>query len=217
MEYETELKLTITDSDAELLDHLAVVTRYAQGPAEKKHLLNCYYDTPACDLWSSHMALRVRQDGNRFIQTLKTGGQSISGLVRRGEWEWNLTDDRLQPDKIPAELWPEAIQGHTDKLAPIFRTDFYRTGRRLMIPAGELGDLRVDCHIELALDQGEATLLPPEENRRRRISEVELELKAGEATMLTTLADIMRNTISLLPRDVSKAAVGYRLLSLKTE
>jgi len=214
MGHETELKLTIADSDVRSLGQLAVVTLYAEGLPEKKHLVNHYYDTPDCDLWSAQMALRLRWDGNHFVQTLKTAGRSKAGLVRRGEWEWSLTGDRLQPDKIPTKLWPRSLQGHTDKLAPLFRTDFDRTCWQLMIPAGELEGFRGDCHIELALDQGEAALLPPAENRHRRISEIELELKAGDAKSLLIVADIMRSTIPLLPRNVSKAAVGYRLLGL---
>ncbi|HCL37363.1 MAG TPA: CYTH domain-containing protein, partial [Marinobacter hydrocarbonoclasticus] len=35
-------------------------------------------------------ALRVRQAGDRYIQTLKTQGEFVNGAHRRQEWEWDL-------------------------------------------------------------------------------------------------------------------------------
>ena len=54
-----------------------------------------YYDTPAPDLARAGVALRVRRDGNRSIQTLKEGGGAAAGLHVRDEIEWDRSGHAL--------------------------------------------------------------------------------------------------------------------------
>ncbi|WP_215201240.1 CYTH domain-containing protein, partial [Escherichia coli] len=49
---------------------------------------NQYYDTPGRELARAKVALRMRRDGEQYIQTLKSRGQSVAGLSERNEWDW---------------------------------------------------------------------------------------------------------------------------------
>jgi inorganic triphosphatase YgiF len=65
-------------------------------------LRNIYFDTPDFILNRQRMALRVRQKGSRFIQTLKTQGEFIDGGHRRMEWEWPLATAELDLSLLAA-------------------------------------------------------------------------------------------------------------------
>ena len=54
----------------------------------RHELFNQYYDTAERDLAHARVALRLRRDGEQFIQTLKSRGQSVAGLSERNEWDW---------------------------------------------------------------------------------------------------------------------------------
>ncbi|WVM89720.1 CYTH domain-containing protein [Halopseudomonas pachastrellae] len=74
------------------------------------------------------MALRLRRDGDTYIQTLKSRGQSVAGLSERNEWDWYLKTDALDPALLDDSCWPASL-AELDKqqLQPLFTTDFERT------------------------------------------------------------------------------------------
>ena len=57
----------------------------ARGRAITRHLYNVYYDTPEFALRSDKVALRLRRDGAKWTQTLKTAGRVEGGLHLRQE------------------------------------------------------------------------------------------------------------------------------------
>ena len=76
MATETELKLLLAPAALERLSrHPLLSAADGQPPVP---LLSTYYDTPTLELAEARVALRVRRQGERFIQTLKTQGQSLS-------------------------------------------------------------------------------------------------------------------------------------------
>ena len=76
-------------------------------------LQNIYYDTPELRLHREHVALRIRKNGKRYIQTLKTRGTSKNGLHQRGEWEWELESNALDTNRLSeCEAWSEASDLH---------------------------------------------------------------------------------------------------------
>ena len=88
---EIELKLTLPgDQMAALRRHLVVGER-AVGRATSQTLRSVYFDTPSLRLGAAGIALRVRQVGRRFVQTLKTRGRGTAGLFSRTELEAQLT------------------------------------------------------------------------------------------------------------------------------
>lgn len=166
---------------------------------ETAHLGNTYFDTPEGDLARAQMALRLRRNGDRLVQTLKTPGQGSGGLSTRGEWEWKVDGPGLDLGGLAA-LPPMATLGDTllDRLEPTFITDFRRETWQL-----RLGETR----IELALDQGEIRA----NGQSVAIRELELELKAGDPGRLTELASSLAESVPLRPSDTSKAARGVAL------
>jgi triphosphatase len=212
---EIEIKLTI---DAAFLDRILrhpLVVRYAEGPHLQLQLFNTYYDTPALALHSHRMALRVRRDGHRFVQTLKTRGESRGGLSRRGEWEWSLPDGVLQPALIPQDLWPPGIEEKLALIGPVFTTDFRRTCCRVMLPSLPELAYSAAC-IELALDRGTVSAGSAKGPYSEALSEIEMELIYGQMAALKAFCRITTADLPVFPSNISKAERGYRLLDPKT-
>lgn len=201
MATETELKLRLDSEDvAALRQHPLLQQADHRAP---QTLFNTYYDTPALDLAKARVALRIRRQGERYIQTLKTRGQSINGLHQRGEWEWDLDAAQLDPTRLSAEIWPAALPAAAElSLLPVFTTDFERE-IWLLDYAG--------AHIEVALDRGAVLYSGEGVQLEDPIMELELELKSGDADALLKLADALASELPLHPFDLSKAQRGYAL------
>ncbi|MDM8348784.1 CYTH domain-containing protein [Pseudomonas sp. sp1636] len=200
---ETEIKLRASrDTLAALREHPLLKKRNKSG-WEQHELFNQYFDTPARDLAQAKVALRIRRDGDAFIQTLKSRGQSVAGLSERNEFDWSLEQAELDLSKLDANCWPAAL-AELDKslLQPIFSTDFVR--QRADIAWGR-GKAKVV--IEAALDLGQVIAGEGEEE----ICELELELRQGEPEALLELAAELAADLPLMPCDISKAERGYRL------
>lgn len=202
MATETELKLLVDPAAIKQLEQHPSLARAAWQ--DVRLLRNTYYDTPALELAAARIALRVRQQGERYIQTLKTRGQSVDGLHQRGEWEWELESERLDTSLLAAEIWPaELPPAEQLVLEPVFTTDFRRRLWRLRFDGAE---------IEVALDQGEVACSGPEGARLTDpICELELELRSGPAAALFALARTLGEQTELRPSDISKAQRGYQL------
>jgi len=200
---ETEIKLRASrDTLSALREHPLLKKRNKSG-WEQRELFNQYFDTPNRDLAQAKVALRIRRDGEHFIQTLKTRGQSVAGLSERNEYDWYLDKAKLDPKKLDDNCWPAALAGLDKKqLKPIFTTDFVR--QRAEIAWGR-GKARVV--IEAALDLGKVIAGEGEEE----ICELELELRQGEPAALLELASELAADLPLMPCDISKAERGYRL------
>lgn len=200
---ETEIKLRVSrDTLAALREH-PLLKKRNKGGWEQRELFNQYYDTPARDLAQAKVALRIRRDGDAFIQTLKSRGQSVAGLSERNEFDWSLDRAELDLSKLDDSCWPAAL-AELDKslLQPLFSTDFVR--QRADIAWGR-GKAKVV--IEAALDLGKVIAGEGEEE----ICELELELRQGEPAALLELAAELAADLPLMPCDISKAERGYRL------
>ena len=203
MNKETEIKLRVSRATlAALRDHPLLKKRNKSG-WEQRELFNQYFDTPERDLAAAKVALRVRRDGEQFIQTLKTRGQSVAGLSERNEWDWNLAKAKLDLKKLDDSCWPAALAELDKKqLMPIFTTDFIREKAEIAWGRG-----KAKVVIEAALDLGKVIAGEGEEE----ICELELELRQGEPEALLELAAELAADLALMPCDISKAERGYRL------
>ena len=104
MNTEVELKLRV---DPDSLTALAAKPVLVAASASSEHLHATYFDTGDHRLHAQSLSLRVRREGERFIQTLKVGDAGPSGLHRRTEWEADVPSDKpdlsLLPNKVIRE------------------------------------------------------------------------------------------------------------------
>ena len=209
---EIELKLTIDRADVDRFIHHSLISRYLAGPVTQKRLVNHYFDTPDQMLRKNHAALRVRWDGDVYIQTLKHKGRGRNGLTDREEWEWPLKGPGLDVALVPMDFWPAAVRSRLDTLMPLFETNFERTLWPLVIPVGSFPGIRTPAKVEMALDEGKIRAAASRCNSEDKILEVELELMEGDSDILCLLWEQLAVEIRLKPGDLSKAERGYRLL-----
>ena len=200
---EVELKLLVAPEQLARVERHPAIRALRRGGARKLALSTVYFDTPDFELAAAGIALRLRRDGRRWVQTLKAGGGAAAGLHERDELEWDLVGGELNlallEDTRYAALF--ARRGIAGRLGPVFRTEFERRVRTLAFPDGTLA--------ELALDRGAIRA----GDREAPISEVELELKAGDASRLFALARAVARDIPLRLGHASKAERGYALAS----
>lgn len=161
------------------------------------NLRNVYFDTPDLQLNQQRVALRIRQQGEHFIQTLKTKGSAQDGLHRRGEWEWAVPAPVLDSDLLrQCASWPATLD--TGLLEPVFETNFVRHSAQLSWR---------DFEIELAYDVGYVLY----QDDKLEINEIELEYVSGEPSSLLALSEVLQAELSVEAYDVSKAERGYHL------
>jgi inorganic triphosphatase YgiF len=198
---EIELKLLIDPiAIARLRRHPLLKALCPSGPKTRK-LTSIYFDTDDLFLNNQGIALRVRRSGRQWIQTVKGGGSVRAGLHQRDEWEAPVAHDRLDFTKIadPGLIALFSDDALRQRLRPVFETEFTRTIWLLETEAGD--------QVEMALDRGEVRA----GQVSSPISEVELELKAGNPAVLFELALALQASVALRPENASKAERGYAL------
>jgi inorganic triphosphatase YgiF len=200
-ELEVELKLALPSDQSERLKRHPCLRPISPHRAVLAELDAIYFDTPELALQAQGVAVRLRQAGEHWVQTVKTRGTASGGLHSRMEWEGPSDGQRLDFAPITDVRLRALLESPDirDRLAPAFRTRFRRWARLLVLPDGS--------RIELALDQGEIVAGEATEP----ISEVELELKCGSPRALFELALAFLPAIDLRPEQRSKAERGYAL------
>jgi triphosphatase len=139
---EIELAFSLTDEAARRL--LAEPVHRA-SPIDMSAV---YFDTPDLALREAGYALRVRREGERWVQTLKSG--SAGGLVR-GEFERPLNQGILDLSLLATAGLPRKLLARLSDLRPVFETHVRR--RQKLVTFGE-------AEIEVALDEGEVVARP---------------------------------------------------------
>lgn len=191
---EQELKLAIAGQGArDALLSLQVLGE----PSEPEHLAATYFDTADRLLAKNGISLRIRREGGKLIQTIKSSGKSGSGLFDRQEEERKV--DRMVPALEAGEPVASLLAGKGAELGPVFKVEVDRTMWRLADG---------DCRIEVALDVGFAIA----GDARRPISEIELELRSGDVACLFELAGKLSRSIPVRLGILTKAERGWMLL-----
>jgi len=200
MSYEVELKFRIPPQ------RLAAVRRAVHTASAQPLMLAArYVDTAGQHLARAHTALRLRLEGERWVQTLKAAGDSP---LQRHEHEVMLPAgappllDLARHDGSAAgqALRRLLSQAHDARLVERYGTQVQRT-RRLLRSGGAV--------IELALDEGE--ILADGGTRRLPLLELELELKQGEPAVLLAQAARWVQRFGLVLDVRSKSERGHLL------
>ncbi len=200
LQREIELKLRVAPDDMARLKRSSAIADCSIGVETKKKLRSVYFDTPDFSLKARKLALRVRHDGARKIQTVKS--ESRSGLLSdRAECEVELWSDRPNIDLVSDRLMRRQLNKATShkQLQPLFETDINRTVRMLRTPDGDA--------IELAIDEGFIAA----DGSNELVSEIELELKEGNVSGLYEVVRGLGEGVHLSPTILSKADRGFAL------
>ena len=194
---EIELKLEIDRADAESLRALGLL-RDAKGHSRRQ--VSIYYDRPDGLLQTRGFTLRVRQSGERFVQTVKPTTKS-AGLVSRAEYECDVGSITPDLDALSATpLAALAIGGELDELVPTIRSEMVRTVWQI-----EVGESR----IQIDFDDGGVEA----GGRTQRFAEVELELVSGDPACLFAAAKQIADQVPVRLGVLTKAERGARLAS----
>ena len=193
---EVELKLEFDPADAGRIEaHPA----FAASPPENQALISIYYDTGDGALRRAGVYLRVRDNGTRYVQTIKAA-KSDAELLERYEWEREVPGREPDLDAaVGTALAPLLTPEVRESLRPLFVSRIRRTIHHLEQDGSE---------IEIAIDEGEIV----SSARHCAVSEVELELKRGETAALFRLARILTETLPIRLAVKTKAERGFELL-----
>lgn len=196
---EIEIKMALPP---EALRRLRRHPVFLQASRTRARLRTTYFDTPDAALFRQGLTLRLRRIGRRWMQTVK--GRSGGGVLsRRVEWETPVAGRRPALDALPPDIRPCFPPEVAAALEPCFETDVRRETWRIV---------RDGTHVEAAFDRGEvraaARVLP--------LSEIELELKSGETSVLFAAVEQLATDLPVRLEPRSKAQRGYRLVGALT-
>lgn len=167
---EIELKFQLPESKKK-----CIASTKAQN-CPKIRLQAKYYDTTERLLAQNHMAIRLRQEGDHWVQTFKASGKNH---LERIEHEVHLGQCDVEPE-LNLELFSESkvvkdlldqVLGEQQQLTLQFKTDVQRTFKIFSID---------ETDIEVCLDDGIVSAAELSE----KICEVEFELKQGSPEQL---------------------------------
>lgn len=198
---EIELKFLLEPGAA---DQLRGRLRNFKSTAQRSRtrtLRSVYFDTADGALQRAGIALRLRRDGRRWIQTVKSKGRIHGGLSQTGETECPAPGGRLNLDAIPDEQTRIEVKRWISgrSLQPVCETRIRRTAREVPLEDGSRAEIAVDVG-EIRSDEKSAPF-----------SEAEIELLEGKPRALFDLAHQLFPEGGLSFSRLSKAARGYML------
>ncbi len=157
-----------------------------------------YFDTPSRALVRARIALRLRLEGDQWVQTLKMPGEHSLSRIEINQDRPEATLDLSIYAGTPVG---DVLSGLTEPLQVCYETDVQRLLRDIRAPLGM---------VELAFDRGwlrAGTLQLP-------ISEVEFELKRGKLEAVFEIGRTWQQRFGLILDFRSKAERGDRLAQL---
>src|SRR5262249_18102914 len=199
-ESELELKLELTREELQRVRAHPALGSLAVGEPVSQTLRSIYFDTPDHRLRALGIAVKLRSEGDRWLQTVELGQAkeigapdrlAADGSVERPEPNLDLIADRRTRRRIAKAVAHSVLE-------PVFETVVERTTRRLQAAEGNL---------ELALDEGVVRAGRAESN----LCEAELELKSGSPQCLLHTAAHLFATAPVRLAASSRADRGYGL------
>lgn len=193
---EIELKLECDGPD---LTALAGHPLLQAEAAETAMLDTTYLDTAARDLDAAGLSLRLRREGERTIQTLKSASPSAIGLFDRAEWEWDVAGPEIDLTRLADTPAASVLAEAEDPaLAPLFRTMVERSRRPI-----RYGKARIVATLDLGRVETVNGDVP--------LCEAELELEDGDPADLFALAKALSADAPFRLGVLSKGERGYAL------
>lgn len=199
---EMELKFLISVKDANKIARLDWLKGKQRGRATIKNLRATYFDTPELELLDARVAFRIRKEGRRWVQCVKTPERPSEGAFTRREWETFVP--RPEPDVSvfeDAETLKALPIATADRLQPAFETIVKRRRRLIEMAPGQMVALDMDRGVIKSGDKTED------------VCELEMELVEGGPVAVFQLALKLVEIVPLRLSSATKAQRGYRLLT----
>ncbi|MFT0772222.1 CYTH domain-containing protein [Psychrobacter aquimaris] len=182
-----------------------------------------YYDTPDQQLAQAGIGLRIRKEGDTWVQTIKASGDGIAARLEHNavldneQVQAMLDNNELMPNlaiyqdtPITAALADFKLKKLAKNLTRLYVTDVERTTRLLT----ESNEDETDNCIEMAYDQGEI-IHGTNDSLCKAIQEIEFELVSGDLDFLFTTAKTWCKRYKLCLSTVTKAENGSLLINGK--
>ena len=199
--HEIELKLKLDPADLAKLKRSSILAENRLGKPKNATLISIYWDTPNLDLASQGITIRVRAEGRKRIQTVKTAGTRSAALHSRKEWEWPILSDHPNIHLLESTQLPPFTNADIfASLTPVYTTEFRRSTYRLGTD---------DWEVEVAMDHGKVGTRDTHEP----ICEVELELIRGSAIALVDLANRIVKVVPARLLTIPKSERGHNLIT----
>jgi triphosphatase len=207
---ETELKLSLPGQ----FDGAKVVRRLQEcGYAfEEPNIIqndDLYLDTYDWSLMKKKLSLRYRLENGRAMYTLKSIGEFDKGIAQRDELEIALDKPTDNPQEIAAKQIRNEVQPliFPRKLVELLRVITLRKEYALQTPEG--------AKISLAIDRSSFSReRQPPIHYRRKVHELEAELKEGNPTALVNLRKLISDNFNYAVSKESKLQHAIELLRL---
>ena len=215
MPAEIELKLALDPAAVRRLaqlPHVPAIAAAKRGRMKTARVVSTYFDTADGRLAQEGIALRLRRDGARWLQTVKgpplpgAGG----GLHARDEYEHRLAGPRLDAAHLATTPWHKLLARLQSRgeLTAQFVTDFTRRTIPLAFADGTRALLAIDIgSIRERRDSG----------RRVKVSELEIEVEHGDVARAFDLALALVDDWPVAVATANKAERGYALVRGKPD
>lgn len=217
---EIELKFLVPESRLKGLMRQARVKS-----SEVTQLAAHYYDTPDQQLAEAGIGLRIRKEGDAWVQTIKAGGDGIAARLEHNtvldneQVQAMLDNNTLMPDltiykntSVAPALAEFKLKKLAKNLTRLYVTDVERTTRLLVDDSGRDGDNDANNHVEMAYDYGEI-IHGNDDTQRDAIQEIEFELISGDIDFLFATAKTWCKRYKLCLSTVTKAERGGLLIT----
>jgi inorganic triphosphatase YgiF len=199
--HELELKLIIGAEAAQLIWRRAVSAGLAGTEPPQRLLASTYFDTADQKLRKAGIAIRLRRDGKRLVQTVKARASIHGGVSRAIEIETELPGPELDLSLIASAAMRKRIGKLAGKamLEPVVTTEVRRAEAAICHPSG--------TRALMAVDEG----LIKAGGSQQVFRELEIEYLEGPVEGLFAIADEVLPPGRLKVSQMSKADRGFLL------
>ncbi len=183
-----------------------------------------YYDTPEQTLSKQGIGLRIRQEGENWVQTIKAGGDGIAARLEHNipldneQVQAMLEANALMPDltlyqdtSIAPLLADLKLKKLAKKLTCLYVTDVQRTTRLLKEVGNKEDNPNGNNSIEIAYDDGQI-IHGSDDTQCLPIQEIEFELLSGNLDYFFATATVWCKRYTLCLSTVTKAERGGLLI-----
>ena len=199
---EIELKLSVDPESIESLSQHPLLAQARKAPEQGGSLYAVYFDTQAQDLRRAGLSLRLRRQGDGWVQTIKADSGAKSPVMERDEWETAVDGEALDWRAVQGTALGLLLEKKDlkDRIRPAFSV---ATDRRAYLLD------RNRNRIELVLDRAEIAA----GGRSQRFGEIELEVKRGKPNAVFGVALHLVEAAPVRLSRLTKSGRGYALLN----